>query len=316
MTLAAGAELKENPGVEVIVAEGELRSMMLGDEACMFAPKAEDAELREDERGSETESAEDDAMTDEAGGETSACDGLTPGADEQAAPDAVTVESNRTVLTPSGPVELKVDVLFDAPELGVAVDAGAEDDEATIPPKPKLGEELAAGVPEEDKGAEEMALEGTIPPKLNVLVGGKELNCRLFRLMTDGGAPGALRLMTDGEGAGALRLMTDGEGAGELRLMTAGPCGPAIRPTSEGLFRTMTLGDGAVFTPFGEITPRCISSARAKGTSAPRPTCARNVRLGTSVTYGRRGRSYSYSHKQRNQKHFGEHDDETQGKCE
>jgi hypothetical protein len=298
VTLGAGAELKENPGAEVIVAEGELRLMMLGDEACMFAPKAED-----------------DAMTDEAGAETSACDGLTPGADEQAAPDAVTVESNRTVLTPSGPVELKVDVLFDAPGLGVAVDAGAEDDGARTPPKLKLGEELAAGVAEEDKGVEEMALEATIPPKLNVLVAGKELNCRLFRLMTDGGAPGALRSMTDGEGAGALRSMTDGEGAGGLRLMTGGPCGPAIRPTSEGLFRTMMLGDGAVFAPSGEITPRCISSARARGTSAPRPTCARNVRLRTSVTHGRRGRSYSYSHKQRNQKHFGEHDDEKQGKC-
>ena len=220
---------------------------MLGDEACMFAPTAEDG-----------------AVTDEAGGEPSACDELRAGADVQAAPDTVTVESNRTVLTPSGPVELKVDVPFDAPEIGVAVDAGATDDEATIPPKLKLGEELAAGVPEEDKEVEEMALEGTIPPKLNVLVAGKELNCRLFRLMTDGGAPGALRLMTDAEGAGAgvLRLMMDGEGAGGLRLMTgglAGPCGPATRPTSEGLFRLMTLDDGEVFMPPGEITPRCNS---------------------------------------------------------
>jgi hypothetical protein len=90
-----------------------------------------------------------------------------------------------------------------------------------------------------------MVLEGTIPPKLNALVGGKELNWRLFRLMTDGGgggAPGALRLMKDGEGAGA----------GELRLMTGGlpgPCGPAIWPTAEGLFRRMTLEDGAGFMP-------------------------------------------------------------------
>jgi len=53
----------------------------------------------------------------------------------------------------------------------MAVDTGAEDDEATIPPKLKLGCELAAGVPEEDKGVEEMALGGTIPLKLNVLVG-------------------------------------------------------------------------------------------------------------------------------------------------
>ena len=53
---------------------------------------------------------------------------LTEGADEHAAPVTVTVvaESNRTVLTPSGPVELKVDVLFDAPGLrfGVAMNTG------------------------------------------------------------------------------------------------------------------------------------------------------------------------------------------------
>jgi len=145
--------------------------MMLGDEGCMFAPKA--GGLEEDERGREAGSAEDDAMTDEAG--------IKAGADEQAAPDTVTVESNRTVLTPSGPVELKVDVLFDAAEAGVAAAAAAEgeeddDDEAMTPPKLKLDEELAAGVPEEDKGVEETVLEGTIPPKLNVLVGGKELN--------------------------------------------------------------------------------------------------------------------------------------------
>lgn len=193
-----------------------------GDDACTFAPKVEDG-----------------AMTEEGGG--NACNGLRAGADEQATPDTVTVvvESNRTVLTPSGPVELKVDVLFDAPGLGVAVDTGEIDDEA-------------AGVPEEDK----VVLEGTIPPKLNVLVGAKELNWRLFRLMTDGGAPGALRLMTDGEGdADGLRLMTGG-----------GTCGPAIRPTSEGLgcvgeglFKRMTLDDGVGFMPSGEITPSCIS---------------------------------------------------------
>lgn len=172
VALAAGAEPKENPAAEVIVAEGELRLMMLGDEGCMFAPTA--GGLEEDERGREAGSAEDDAMTDETG--------IKAGADEQAAPDTVTVESNRTVLTPSGPVELKVDVLFDAAEAGVAAAAAAaegeddDDDEATIPPKLKLGEELAAGVPEEDKGVGEMVLEGTIPPKPNVLVGGKELN--------------------------------------------------------------------------------------------------------------------------------------------
>lgn len=208
----------------------------------MFAPKAEDV-----------------ARTDEVGGETNACEGLNVGADEQAAPDTVTVvaESNSTVLTPSGPVELKVDVPFDAPGLrfGVAVGTGAKDDEATIPPNVKLGEVPAAGVPEEVD-------DGTIPPKLNVLVGGKELNWRLFRLMTGGGAPGALRLTTGGGAPGALRSMTDGEGAAGLRLMTGGlpaPCGPATRPAPEGLFREMMLGDGAGFIPPGGITPRCNS---------------------------------------------------------
>jgi hypothetical protein len=47
-----------------------------------------------------------------------------------------------------------------------------------------------------------------------------------------------------------------------------------------------------------------------------RPTCARNVTLRTSDMHGLRGRSYSYSRKQRNQKHFGEHGDEIQGKCQ
>lgn len=125
------------------------------------------------------------------------------------------------VLTPSGPVELKVNVLFDAPAIDVAVGTGEKDDEAAISPKLKLGEELAAGVPEEDKAVKEMELEGTIPPKLNVFVGGKELNWRLTRLMMDGGASGPLRLMTDGEGAGALRLMTG---------VLSGTCGPALLP--------------------------------------------------------------------------------------
>jgi len=230
MTLVVGAELKENAGAEVFVGEGALRLMTLGIdsgagvEACMFAPK-----------GEETGSAADGTMIDEAGGETDACDGLKGGADEQAAPGTATVvvESIRMVWTPSGPVELKVDAPFSAPGLGVAVGTGEKDDDATILPKLKVGKELAAGV-------EGMALEVTLPPKLN---------CRLFRLMTDGRAPGPFRFMTDGEGAGALRLMTGG---------LPGTCGPAIRPASlglgcvgEGLFRSMTLGDGAGFTPCG-----------------------------------------------------------------
>ncbi len=138
------------------------------DEACIFAPKAEDVGLKLDE-GTETGGAEAGAMTD---------DGLKAEADEHALPDTVTVvvESNRTVLTPSGPVELKMDVPFDAPEI-----------------------EPAVGAPGGAKEVKEMVLEGVIPPKLNVPVGGKELNWRLFSLMTDGEAPGPLRLIIDGE---------------------------------------------------------------------------------------------------------------------
>ena len=193
----AGGELKENPGAEVA---GVLRLMMLGfdtgavGEACMFPPKKEDC-----------------AMTDEAAEELDASAGLIAGVGEHSAPGTVTVESNRTVATPSGPLELKTDRPFPSPGLGVTVDAGAEDDVVT-PPKLKLDEELAVGVPGEDKGVMEIELEGTIPPKLNVLAADEELSWRLFSLMTGGGGADALRLMTVGEGAGPfpLRLMTEG----------------------------------------------------------------------------------------------------------
>jgi len=147
--------VRENPE-----AEGTLRLIILG-----VATRTGDE-------------AEAGAMTDGVGGEPNACDGLTTGADEHASPDTVTVvvESNRTVLTPSAPVELNMDVPFDAPGSGVAVDAGAEDEEETIPPKLKLGKELAAGAPGGAKEVKEMELEGVIPPKLNVPVGDKELN--------------------------------------------------------------------------------------------------------------------------------------------
>jgi hypothetical protein len=149
----------------------------VADGACTFAPKKEDEGLESD-----------------------AGAGLKAGVDEHASPVTVTVvvESNRTVSTPSGPLELKMNEPFDTPGLGVTVDAGAEDDEEMIPPKLKLDEELAVGVPEEDKGVKEMALEVTIPPKLNVPVEDEELNWRLFSLMMDGEGAAALRLMMEG----------------------------------------------------------------------------------------------------------------------
>jgi hypothetical protein len=198
--------------------------MMLGldaaarDEACMFAPKTED-------EGTVTGGAEDGAAANDPGEEPNACDGLKAGADEHALPDTVTVvvDSNMTVLMPSGPVKLKVDVPFDAPALGVTVEA--EDGEAMLPPTLTLAKELAVGVPEEDKGVKDTALEGGIPPKLNVPVGDEELNWRLFRLMTGGGS-GALRSITGGEATGWLRLITGGEAVFGLRSMTGGLPGP------------------------------------------------------------------------------------------
>jgi len=199
VTLVVGAK----PGAEVVVAGGVLRLMILklgtgvADEACTFTPIKEDAGLEGGEGDTENGGAEDGTITDDPG-ELNASAGLKVGVDEHAPPVTVTVESNRTVSTPSEPLELKMDGPSDTPGFGVTVDAGAEDDEVMTPPKLKPGNELAVGVPREDKGEEETALEGTIPPKLNVPVEDEELNWRLFSLMMDGEGAGALRLMTEG----------------------------------------------------------------------------------------------------------------------
>jgi hypothetical protein len=161
--------VKGNPGV------GALRMMRLGVDA------------KTDEAGGDD--------SEEAGGETDACDGIKAGVGEQVAAVTVTVvgEIIRTVLMPSGPM--------------VA---------ATISSTLALGEVFTARVAE-DKGADE----GTIPPKLNVLVGSKEgLNWRRFSMMTEGEGTGVLRAMTGGKVPGALRLIMDGIGPGVLRAMT------------------------------------------------------------------------------------------------
>jgi hypothetical protein len=117
---------------------------------------------------------------------------------EHAGPVSVTVRvaSKTTVCLPSAPVDVKVDGPFDTMGLGAVVKAGPGDDEETMPPKLKLDNEAVVGV----TGVKDAraVLEGTIPPKLNVLVKDVEPNCRLFSLMIDGEAAGA----------GALRLMT------------------------------------------------------------------------------------------------------------
>ena len=185
----AAAELKENPGAEVDDAAGVLRLMMFGlgvgivNEPCTLTPSEEDVGLEGDDEDTENGNGKADApVTDDPGEE----------ADEQASPVTVTVavESNRTVTTPFAPVAVNADGPFATLGFGVAVNSGAEDDGVTIPPKLKL-EELVVGV-------KEVALDGTIPPKLNVLEVDEGVNWRLFSLMTDGGGAGPLRLMTEG----------------------------------------------------------------------------------------------------------------------
>jgi len=117
---------------------------------------------------------------------------LTAGGDEHAPPVTVTVavDSKSTVLTPSAPVEVKLEIPFTAAGSGVVGGAGEGDDELTV-----------EVVVDEDEVVEGAVVEGTIPPKLNVLVEDVVVNWRLFSLMTDGAAAG-LRLMTGGPSDG------------------------------------------------------------------------------------------------------------------
>jgi hypothetical protein len=111
----------------------------------------------------------------------------------------VAVDSKSTVLTPSAPVEVKLEIPFTAAGSDVVGGAGEGDDEVTVPPELEVDEEVVVDEDEVVKGA---VVEGTIPPKLNVLVEDVVLNWRSFRLMTDGEAAGVLRLMTGGPSDG------------------------------------------------------------------------------------------------------------------
>ena len=191
-----GAEVKKNPGAEVDVAGDALRLMMLAldtellDGASAFTPSKE-----VDGR------AEGGTAKDGAGEELSDCAGFKAGEVEHEEPVTVTVavERIRTVSMPFAPMEVKADRPFATAGLGGIVDAAAAaaaaagDDEVATPPKLKLGVGVAGGE-EGDKGVEL----GTIPPKLKVLVEDVVLNWRLFRLIMDGEAAGALRLITAG----------------------------------------------------------------------------------------------------------------------
>jgi hypothetical protein len=201
VTLEAGAELKENPAEGVgVEEEGTLRSMILKLDA-----EAADGVCALMLIGEEDEAAgikkEDDAREDDVRGELSVGWGLKARGVEHAAlvTVKVTVESKRTVGRPFAPVVVNSDGPFDTAGFGTGVDAVLGDDEETMPPRLKLDDEKVVGFWGE-RGDARGVLVGTIPPKLNVLGEDADWNCRLFRLMTDGGSPlaGALRLMIEG----------------------------------------------------------------------------------------------------------------------
>jgi hypothetical protein len=158
-----------------------------------FTPRKE-AELAGDKEDTVGATVENGRVNDCDREELGVNAGLRTGEVEHAESVTVTVavDNKKTVSTPSGPVELKAEM-----PLGRAVGAEAGGAEVRMPPTLRLDkeEDVAVGVPERDKGG---ALEGTIPPKLNVLAVGSALNWRLFSLMVDGEAVGALRLMIAG----------------------------------------------------------------------------------------------------------------------
>ena len=199
--LGEGPKLRAIPTGEVAGGSAGVRLMTLGLDtglvtggACATAAGTEDGELAADKLtvGAGDASAEEKLNVE---------DGLRTGEDVHAESVTVTVESKRTVLTPSAPVDVKAEMPFGN---SVGAEAGGE---VGRPLELKLDddddeEEIVVGVAGESGGT---LLEGTIPPKLKVLGAEVELNWRLFSLMTDGGAPGALRLMTGGvpDGCGA-----------------------------------------------------------------------------------------------------------------
>ena len=191
MILGEDPKLKAIPTGVVVDTSAGVRVMVLAlDEgletggACATAAGTEEGESATDGL---TVGTEDDSVEEE----LNVNDGLRTGEDVHEESVTVTVDSKRTVLTPSAPVDVKAEM-----PLGGSVGAGAGG-EIVMPPELKLDDEdeEVVGVPGESGG---MLLEGTIPPKLKVFAAEVELNWRLFSLITDGGAAGALRLMTGG----------------------------------------------------------------------------------------------------------------------
>ena len=198
MILGEGTRPKAIPTRGVVDGSAAVRVMMPGLDtglvtggACATAAGTEDGESAADK------------LTVGAGGDSTkeklnVDDGLRTGEDVHAESVTVTVDNKRTVLTPSAPVDVKAEMPF-----GNSVGAEAGGEVGRLLELKLDDEEEVVGVTGERRGA---LLEGTIPPKLKVLVAEVELNWRLFSLMTDGGgAPGALRLMTGGvpDGCGA-----------------------------------------------------------------------------------------------------------------
>jgi len=130
-----------------------------------------------------------------AGKELDVNDGLRTGEDVHAESVTVTVDSKKTVSMPSAPLDVNAEM-----PLGNSVGAGAGGEVGMSLELTLDDEEEVEDVLEKSRG---MLVEGTIPPKLKVLVAEVEPNWRLFSLMTDGEAVGALRLMTGGVPAGS-----------------------------------------------------------------------------------------------------------------
>jgi hypothetical protein len=127
-----------------------------------------------------------------AGKELDVNDGFRTEEDVHAESITVTVDSKKTVWMPSAPVDVKAEMPF-----GNSVGAGGEVGMLLELKLDEEEEEEVVDVPGKSRGR---LVEGTIPPKLKVLVAEVELNWRLFSLMTDG----------EGEATGLLRLIMGG----------------------------------------------------------------------------------------------------------
>ena len=192
-----GTTLKVIPPGGGVGESAAVRMMVLGLDAGLLTGGCANAAGTEDGE-SETDKLAAGVGENSAGKGLNVNDGLRTGEDVHAESVTVTVDSKKTVSRPSAPLDVKAEM-----PLGNSVGAGAGG-EVGMSLELKLDEEEeVVDVPGKSRGR---LAEGTIPPKLKVLVAEVELNWRLFSLMTDEGeVAGSLRLMTGGvpDGSGA-----------------------------------------------------------------------------------------------------------------